>query len=165
MLGLRGDGLFAGFGPSAGPVAAAYAAQAAAASLDGVENYLNPRLRGAGLEPVQARAGADYGSATFVRSGTSETSEVNVIGFTSNFAAKCEKAANSWEFVVGEGFAAQIRDHGLLSQHERSPKSYQRHGERRTYDFFDYKWRRVVPEVDSSITQLRGRSIETIKTN
>jgi adenylate cyclase len=163
VLGLRGDGLFAGFGPHNDPrVAVALAALASAASLDAIQNGLNPALKLRGLQPVQARAGCDYGDAVFMRTGTDQVSEINVIGFASNFAAKCEKVALSWEIVIGERFAAYVQNATLLTHHERSPKTYTREGEDRQYKFFDYKWRPLLPELESTIAELSGRALETV---
>lgn len=163
VLGLRGDGLFAGFGPHDDPrVAVALAALASAASLDAVQTTLNPALTQRGLQPVQARAGCDYGEAVFMRTGTDQISEINVIGFASNFAAKCEKAAMSWEVVIGERFAEYVDNAALLTHHKKSPKTYTRAGEDCRYRFFDYRWRPLLPEVDSTIDELAGRALETV---
>lgn len=162
VLGLRGDGVFAGFGPSRPEVCVAFASAACAASLDAVQTSLNPSLVARGIEPVQARAGADYGRATFVRSGTSTASEINVIGFNSNFAAKCEKVADSWEMVVGENFADYIQNAGMLTKHSNSPKRYTRNYVTKPYDFFDYHWRKMLPEVDSTLLQLDGSPLESL---
>lgn len=168
VLGLRGDGLYACFGPvQDSHVAVAMAGLAAAAALDAVENDLNPRLEALSIQTVRARAGIDFGDAVFVRSGTAEVSEVNVVGFSANFAAKCEKYADSWETVVGEGFAGQMSDQSMISQRDRSPrhkspKKYSRHGEDRYYKFYDYSWRRAVREVDEAVEELAGRSLELL---
>lgn len=163
VLGLRGDGLFAGFGPTVDPaVAVGVAATAAAAALDGVQSVLNPRLEEMGIERIQARAGADYGMATFVRSGTWQTNEINIIGFASNFAAKCEKAASAWGLVVGESFAEYIQAKALLTTHRDSPKRYTRSGETRSYDYFDYSWSHLLAEVDTAVDELSGRALESI---
>jgi adenylate cyclase len=163
VLGLRGDGLFAGFGPSADPrVSVALAAAAAAASLDAVANSLNPALKSRGIEPLQARAGADYGTAVFMRTGTDDVSEININGFATNFAAKCEKYADSWEVVVGESFAGHILNTDVLSQREGSPKRFTRDGETKPYKYFDYSWKPVLSEVESAMADLAGRSLETV---
>jgi adenylate cyclase len=86
------------------------ALDACAFALDAVEREVNPRLETRGIAPVQARAGLDYGRITFVRSGCREHSEINPLGFAANFAAKCEKTANLWEIVVGEGLAEVLPD-------------------------------------------------------
>ncbi len=160
VLGLRGDGLFAGFGPSGDPkIPAAAALAAAAASLDAIDSAVNPRLKARGVHPVQARAGIDFGMTTFVRSGTAEVNEVNVIGFATNFAAKCEKRAKSWEVVVGEALHASLDPAVLMTEHERSPKTFQRDHERRYYKFYDVSWRTIVPQVNSTIAEVAGRSL------
>ncbi|BCT76264.1 hypothetical protein SCMU_21060 [Sinomonas cyclohexanicum] len=161
-LGLRGDGLFAGFGPGKPDVVCSLALGACAFALDGVQNELNPRLAERGLEPVQARAGVDFGEVTFVRSGSQSRSEVNAIGFSANFAAKCEKAANSWEVVAGEGLVTQLGTNGRFSEHPDSPKHYQRDYQRRAYKYFDYRWRQVLPILPSVIQQLNGRPASAI---
>jgi hypothetical protein len=40
----------------------------------------------------------------YVRIGSPEGSEVNVLGFAANFAAKCERAAHAWEAVQPEQY-------------------------------------------------------------
>lgn len=160
VLGLRGDGLFAGFGPAVDPrTAAAAALTACAASLDAIESTVNPRLRSEGRSPIQARAGVDFGQTTFIRTGTPEVSEVNVIGFASNFAAKCEKSALSWEVVAGEGLREILSPAALFTHHRDSPKRYTRELQTKSYKFYDVRWRPLVGEVDSSMAELNGRSL------
>lgn len=154
-LGLRGDGLFAGFGPGNPRVDAVMALSACAHALNAVEHGLNPRLQAAGIRRVQARAGLDHGRLTFVRSGSQDHSEVNVIGFAANFAAKCEKQAKSWEVVVGEGVQGLLPEAPLV-EHEKSPKKYQRDHLVRYHHFFDYRWRTTLPHIPGSVEQLGG---------
>lgn len=120
-LGLRGDGLFAGFGPGDPKVDTVMALSACAFALDAVEREVNPRLEQAGIARVRARAGLDYGRITFVRSGSDDHSEVNPIGFAANFAAKCEKKAKSWEILIGQGLADELPDATTFVEHEDSP--------------------------------------------
>ncbi|MFJ6259085.1 adenylate/guanylate cyclase domain-containing protein [Rhodococcus erythropolis] len=161
VLGLRGDGLFAGFGPGVPrEVSVSAALLACGVALNAVQEQLNPRLERIGVSPVQARAGADFGSATFVRSGTLAASEVNVIGFASNFAAKCEKSAKSWEVVIGQEMAASVPNQSLLTHHESSPKTYTRLGESRSYKFYDYKYSPLLEYADSFASELAGRSLD-----
>ena len=86
-LGLRGDGLFAGFGGDAG-FASMMALAACALALDAVQTEVNPWLESRGLERIQARAGLDAGPITFIRTGNDTHSEINPLGFAANFAAK-----------------------------------------------------------------------------
>lgn len=161
-LGLRGDGLFAGFGPSGdSQVDAAMALAACAHALNAVEQGLNPRLEAAGIRRVQARAGVDHGRLTFVRSGTRYQSEVNVIGFAANFAAKCEKKAKSWEVVAGEGIREQLPEAQLV-EHDDSPKRYEREQEQRIYRFYDYRWRTTVRHTQGAMAQLGGHPTSQI---
>lgn len=160
VLGLRGDGLFAGFGPTAdAKVAAAAALAACAASLDAIQSTVNPRLERTGRVPIQARAGIDFGETTFVRTGTNELSEVNAIGFATNFAAKCEKTALSWEVVAGEGLHDLLGPAELFTPHAKSPKPYQRNYKVKNYHFYQCNWRPLVREVDSTINEIAGRSL------
>lgn len=162
-LGLRGDGLFAGFGPGASEVDVAYALAACAFCLNGVASEINPWLTARSIHPVQARAGIDHGDLTFVRSGSRENSEVNVIGFAANFAAKCEKTANSWEVVAGQGAVSAIGGNSLCVPHEDSPKVYSRGADRRRYHFYDYRWRQLLPVLPSALRELNGNSTTTIQ--
>lgn len=161
-LGMRGDGLFAGFGPGDHSATSTLALAACAFALNAIEEEVNPRLRERGIRPVQARAGVDYGELTFVRSGSLDRSEVNVIGFTANFAAKCEKTANSWEVIAGEGIASCLGPSALLTEHSKSPKEYQRDYYRRDYRFYDYHWRHTVPLLSRTIQQLNGHPAAAI---
>jgi adenylate cyclase len=161
-LGLRGDGLFAGFGPGDPRVTSVLALSACAFALDAVENEVNPRLDEHGISRVQARAGLDYGQITFVRSGSRDRSEINPLGFAANFAAKCEKKANSWEIVIGEGLAEVLPDATAFVEHEDSPKTYQRNYERRNYRFYDYRWRSALRYIPGTIQQINGNSVARI---
>lgn len=161
-LGLRGDGLFAGFGPGNPQADSVMALSACSFALDAVENVVNPRLEQLGMARVQARAGLDYGRITFVRSGSGQHSEINPLGFAANFAAKCEKKANSWEIVAGEGLVAMLPDADTFVEHTDSPKTYQRDYQRRTYRFYDYRWRSTLPHIPGAVQQLKGNSTESI---
>jgi hypothetical protein len=103
VLGFRGDGVFACFdaGQQDPRIAAALAVGTAAWALDAVKNAVNQLLEVSNIQPVQVRAGLDYGRLDFVRIGSEAGSEVNVLGFAANFAAKCEKAAKSWADCSG----------------------------------------------------------------
>ncbi len=159
VLGLRGDGVFACFGglDSREPAVDALAAVAACAfAMDATQNALNGVLELSGIQPVQLRAGADHGRVDFVRTGTDGASEVNVLGFAANFAAKCEKKAMSWELVAGEGLTRHFPDKSLLVTHEDSPKQYQHAGQRRTYAFHNVKWRPLLLDLAGFRADLAG---------
>lgn len=157
VAGLRGDGLYAAFGPTSPPALSVVLALGAASfALNAVDQALNPALASRGIEPVQVRAGIDHGRVSGIRSGTVTTNEINVIGFSANFAAKCEKYAHAWEIVVGEGVETLIADKRLIREHESSPKEYSRGVTRRLYRFFDYSWRGTVGHVLSAMHELDG---------
>lgn len=162
-LGLRGDGLFAGFGPGDAHIDSVMALSACAFALNAVQAEVNPRLERQGIEPVQARAGLDYGNITFVRSGSRDNSEVNPLGFAANFAAKCEKRANSWEIVIGQGIAKNIPDPTTYSRHEKSPKTYQRQGLVKSYNFYQYHWRKTLRFISGVPEQLNGQPTSSIR--
>jgi adenylate cyclase len=164
-LCLRGDGLFAGFGPGDARVDSVCALSACAFALHAVGNGLNPQLDRAGIHRVQARAGVDHGRITFVRTGSRQHNEVNAIGFAANFAAKCEKKAKSWEIVIGQQIAEQLPDAAAFIEHEDSPKPYQRNYERRYYKFYDYRWRTTLPYIPGTIEQINGNPTATIAIN
>ncbi|WP_020169796.1 adenylate/guanylate cyclase domain-containing protein [Gordonia polyisoprenivorans] len=155
-LGLRGDGLFAGFSPGDPAFTATMALSACAFALDGVEKEVNPWLERQGMARIQARAGLDYGPITFVRSGSAEASEINPLGFAANFAAKCEKTANSWEIVVGHGLRTLVPACSSFSEHKKSPKQYTRDYETKEYRYYDYRWRSTVPHLQGVIAALAG---------
>lgn len=163
VLGLRGDGLMAGWGDGGSDhhVDVVMAAAASMFSLDAVENGLNETLKMSSIEPVQIRAGMDWGTACFARTGTVEASEVNVVGHAANFAAKCEKHALAWEVVVGEGAAGAL-DSQHLTAHAKSPQTYEHKGQRRAYSFYDLSWRPLIDQAASAISQVAGDPTKNI---
>lgn len=163
VLGLRGDGVMAGWGSatSSAQVDVGLGVAACAVALDACRGALNEMLAASGIEPVQLRAGVDHGRVDLVRIGTPQQSEVNIVGHAANFAAKCEKYANSWEIVVGEGSSQYLSD-GLLSQHSESPKRYQYRGQNRTYRFYDLAWSSIVREAVTAIQQVGGRPTSAV---
>lgn len=159
VLGPRGDGVFACFGgpDSTEPGVDATAALAACAfALDATKNALNSMLAMDGIAPVQLRAGADYGRLDFVRTGIEGASEVNVLGFAANFAAKCEKTALSWEVVAGEGLVAHIPDKTLFDEHDKSPKRYEHNGRVKPYAYYDVRWQHLLPHLQGIREDLAG---------
>lgn len=165
VLGMRGDGLMAGWGdPNSVSETDVYLAMAACAfSLDAVAGALNQTLKLSGIEPVQLCAGADWGEVCFARTGTPDASEVNVVGHPANFAAKCEKKALSWEVIVGEGAAGRIANDSLLTAHADSPKFYEHQGRRRSYAFYQFAWRRVVGDAAAAIAQVGGHPSSSVR--
>ncbi|PKQ18075.1 MAG: adenylate/guanylate cyclase domain-containing protein [Actinobacteria bacterium HGW-Actinobacteria-8] len=161
-LGLRGDGLFAGFSPGDSQFAATMALSACAFALDAVEREVNPWLESHSIARVQARAGVDFGAITFVRTGNQRGSEVNPLGFAANFAAKCEKTAKSWEIVVGEGLADLFPDYEHFLEHDKSPKRYTRDYQSKSYKFYDYRWRNTVPHLSGVAESLNGNHTSQI---
>lgn len=163
VLGLRGDGVFAGWGDAqTDPDASVLLCLAACAlSLDTCEGPLNELLRLDGIQPVNLRAGVDFGRCDFVRIGTERSSEVDVIGFAANFAAKCEKFANVWEVVVGEGGARHVDD-DLLSRHDLSPREFQQDGDHKSYSLHQLHWRRMVKDAAEASEELRGRTASVV---
>jgi len=165
-LGLRGDGLFACFGgpASASPATdAAVALTACAYALDATQNALNQLLKMSGLEPVQLRAGADYGRLDFVRMGIEGASEVNIIGFAANFAAKCEKTALSWEIVAGDGLASLMPSSDIFTRHAESPKPYQHDYVVKNYPFYDVRWTSLLAHVPGLRDDLAGMPTSSIR--
>jgi adenylate cyclase len=163
VLGFRGDGLMAGWGDRGSDrhVDVVMAAAASMFSLDAVENGLNETLRMSEIEPVQIRAGMDWGTVCFARTGTVEASEVNIVGHAANFAAKCEKFARAWEIVVGEG-AAEALDPQHLTAHGKSPRTYEHKAQRRAYSFYDLSWRPMIDQAASAISQVAGDPTKNI---
>jgi class 3 adenylate cyclase len=125
-----------------------------------VQNSLNQMLEFDGKRPVKIRAGADFGRLDFVRVGSEIASEVNIVGFAANFASKCEKAAGSWEVVIGEGLA-QLLPEWQYRHHEDSPKPYQRDGEVRRYKFYWADWRPYLEHLDE-IEKLERKPLSSI---
>jgi adenylate cyclase len=161
-LGLRGDGLFAGFSPGSPAFTGAMALSACAFALDGVENEVNPWLDHHGMARVQARAGLDFGPINFVRTGSHGSSEINPLGFAANSAAKCEKIAASWEIVAGEGLVNQMPEPSHFVQHDASPKRYTRNNQVRRYRFYNYQWRSTLPHLPGVMEALDGTPTSAI---
>lgn len=143
VLGLRGDGLYAGWGSvgSDPEIDTTLALGGSAFALDAARGALNNLLEESGIAPVRMKAGVDHGEVMFVRVGGRAQSEVNVVGFSANFAAKCEKAAHSWDIVVGEGATRWVTPE-LVSPHPDAPKTYTRGVDRRAYSFSTFHWDR-----------------------
>ena len=164
ILGLRGDGVFACFGDNDvrdPKISAAFSMAACGFALDAVRNALNQLLEQSGMRPVQIRAGADYGRLDFVRIGSTEASEVNVVGFSANFAAKCEKFAKSWEVVIGEGLADLLPD-DHYEEHEDSPKIYQQDYRTRRYHYYQVRWATYLSHLDRLREDLSGNPLSSI---
>lgn len=164
VLGFRGDGVFACFdgGGRLDPRGVAGIAVGAAAwALDAVQNALNGLLELSGIQPVQVRAGLDYGRLDFVRIGSAAGSEVNVLGFAANFASKCEKAALAWELVAGETLAALLPADDL-THHEDSPVSYTRDGQTRSYHFYEVALGSYLRHVQGVVEELDGHSVAEV---
>ncbi len=160
-LGLRGDGLFAGFGPGDPQVGASCALAAGAFALNAVRENVNPRLEQMGVARVQARAGLDFGQVTFVRTGSAGNSEINPVGFAANFAAKCEKKALSWEIVTGENLAGLFPEAAQFTK-LYPPKSYTRDHVTKNYHYYDYGWGGTLAHSESLIQELAGSSVSTV---
>lgn len=160
-LGLRGDGLFAGFGPGDPRVGASCALAASAFALNAVKENVNPRLEQMGVARVQARAGLDFGQITFVRTGSVGHSEINPVGFAANFASKCEKKALSWEIVTGENLAGLFPDATQFTKLD-PPKTYTRDHVTKSYHFYDYRWAGTLAHSESLIHDLAGNSVSSV---
>jgi len=161
-LGLRGDGLFAGFGPAEPQVGASFALAASAFALNAIQVNVNPRLDELGVARVQARAGLDFGEITFVRTGSPGHSEINPVGFAANFASKCEKRAKSWEIVTGENLAGLFPEAPQFTKLDR-PKSYTRNDVTKYYNYFDYKWSSTLKHAESLPQELEGKPVSTVR--
>jgi adenylate cyclase len=164
VLGFRGDGVFACFdggGQLDRRGVAGMAIGAAAWALDAVKNALNHLLELSGIHPVQVRAGVDFGRLDFVRIGSPSGSELNVLGFAANFAAKCEKAALAWEVVAGEALA-DLLPASDLTHHKYSPVHYTRDGETRAYHFYDVALGSYLRHIQGVADQLNGHSLSAV---
>lgn len=74
---------------------------------------------------------------------------------------KCEKWAQSWEFVAGAGFLELLAvDH--WSPHEASPRVYRRGAERRTYSVVLVPTSRYASLIDGVAEQLDGRDLAAV---
>lgn len=155
-LGLRGDGLFAGFSPGDRQLTAVSALMGCAQALHLVQTEVNPRLEAAGIAPVHARAGVDYGDIVFTRTGTGASSEVNPVGFAANFASKCEKHAPAWGIVAGEGVRKLLPDNHCFRAHNRSPQSYTRGFRTEYYSFYNFEWERFRGDLDGMAEEING---------
>jgi class 3 adenylate cyclase len=161
VLGLRGDGVFASFDNENPAIAAGVAAAVGGFAIEAVRGDLNAWLTRQGMDPVQIRVGADYGRLDFVRMGTDAASDINVVGFAANFAAKCEKWAHSWEFVAGEGFLDLLpADH--WRPHEESPRVYSRGTQRSTYSVGLVSTARYASLLDGVARQLDGHDLAAV---
>lgn len=158
VFGLRGDGVFAGFGglDARHPEVDCVLALAAAAwCLSATRDDFNNEAQRWSSEPVHLKVGADWGEITLARAGTRSSSELNPQGFAANFSAKCEKFANAWELIAGQDFV-QYLDDRLHTSHLDSPKRYQRAGDVRFYHFARVNWTPALDHLDAIPAQLSG---------
>lgn len=160
-LGLRGDGLFAGFGPGDPQLGASFALAASAFALNAIEVNVNPRLDRMNVARVQARAGLDFGEVSFVRTGSPGHSEINPVGFAANFASKCEKRAKSWEIVTGENLRELLPEASQFTKLDR-PKSYTRDGVTRYYHYYEYRWAGTLAHGQSLPDELAGSPVSAV---
>lgn len=155
-LGLRGDGLFAGFSPGDEQFTAAVALMSCAQALHLVRTEVNPRLQQEGIAPVHARVGVDYGDIVFTRSGTGTNSEVNPVGFAANFASKCEKHASAWGIVAGQGLRQLLPENSLFTPHKESPQPYSRDHELEYYAFYNFNWEPFIEDLPAMAAEIGG---------
>ena len=161
-LGLRGDGLFAGWTPGDNQITAVAALMGCAQALHLIDTELNPRLRREGYQAVHVRAGLDYGDIVFTRTGTPRGSEVNPIGFAANFAAKCEKYATSEGIVAGETLRNLLPNNHLFTEHKYSPKEYQRDYDVKKYKFYDFNWKPFRDDLRGIAANIGRRPAATL---
>jgi class 3 adenylate cyclase len=164
-LGLRGDGVFAFFGDPRrveNRQLAAIAVGTTGLAMEAIRSDLNPILDQRGMERVQVRAGMDFGEVTFAQVGTPHGCEVNPTGFTSNFAAKCEKKAKSWEVVAGQGLADILPSHLLDRRGERA-EEYTRGDSTKLYQHHYVEWEGFVEHMESIDRQLNGSPASAIE--
>ena len=159
VLGLRGDGLIGGF-DAAGASGKAVALVASAVSLATVQGPINAWLDGQGKDGLKAKAGIDHGQVSFLP--VLGTDNYNMLGFALNFAAKCEKSADSWGVVVGEGVQSGFFSSPSFAEHKDSPKAYTMRGRTERYRFFDFSWRDYLADADGILGQIGGRPLASV---
>lgn len=164
VLGFRGDGLFAGFGGPGGnaEVQVRCAVDACVFALDATNNVLNAMLVADGEDRIQVRAGVDFGRADFVRSGTAQGSEVNVVGFAANSSSKAQTKAKSWELVIGRDAAGVLGEAYLLPD-KAEPAVYEDDGVRNEYEYYKVNTSMFLEEAAALPEQLNGRDSSQIK--
>lgn len=159
VLGLRGDGLIAGFeGTSVESKAVALVATASA--LQTVEGPVNAWLADQGRDGLKAKAGIDSGKVSFLP--VAGTNDYNMLGFALNFAAKCEKTSGAWEVVAGENYGSAFEGTTCFNQHPESPKTYTLQGASKSYRFFDVSWRPFLSDANGMLDDIRARPLEQV---
>lgn len=165
ILGFRGDGLMVGWGDRGSNATADVdcAVAACAFALDACRGALNEMLELYGIEPVIAKAGLDHGRCDFVRMGTVDANDINIVGFPANFAAKCEKYAHAWEIVVGEQAVRHLNP-SRLTMHPESPQSYTRNYQTKSYAFATFDWddQAFLSEAAALPLDLAGRPSRSV---
>lgn len=139
----RGDGLmFAVGSDTPAPYAKTMCALSIAAfALDMTANALNAWLEAEGLRPVQARAGITYGNEEFSWYALGGGRQLNPTGFSSSFAAKCEKDATAWQIIVGDGARDAVADCAIADfEPHGEPATYTLDGVTHTARMHRWKW-------------------------
>jgi class 3 adenylate cyclase len=139
----RGDGLMFAVGSDGhAPYAKAMCALGIAAfALDMTANALNQWLEAEGLRPVQARAGITYGEEVFSWYALGGGRHLNPTGFSSSFAATCEKNAIAWQVIVGDGARDAVADCGIADlEPHGDPATYTLDGQTQTARMYRWKW-------------------------
>ena len=144
-LGLRGDGLFAGFSPATRRSPRPWRSAPAPSRSTASRTRSTPGSTSAASPASRRERVSTTATSPSSAPATHERSEVNPLGFAANFAAKCEKKANSWEVVVGEGLARPAADVPTSTSTPTPRRSTHRDYQRKYYHFYDYRWRRTLP--------------------
>lgn len=143
VIGARGDGIMFGVGSDGdAPFPKTMCALGIVAfALDMTQNALNQQLEADGLRPVQARGGVDYGEVVFAWYVNGDQREINPNAFAVNFAAKCEKAANAWQIIVGDTARDVVGDSAIAGfEPHGDPATYTLDGVTRSYRMHRWKW-------------------------
>lgn len=142
-IGPRGDGLMFAVGSDGhAPYAKTMCALGIAAfALDMTANALNQWLEAEGLRPVQARAGLTYGEEVFSWYALGGSRHLNPTGFTSSFAATCEKNATAWQIIVGDGGRDAVAGAAIADlELHGDPATYTLDGRTHTASMHRWKW-------------------------
>jgi class 3 adenylate cyclase len=114
VIEFTGDGVMAVFGDShmSGQESGIAALNTTAFLMKGVQDYVNPRLRNYGTEPIRTAVGMEFGKILWSRIGVFDTTQVKPISEATFLAGKlCSSSrTNAWEAKVGAKLAEWIPD-------------------------------------------------------
>lgn len=161
VMEFTGDGVMAVFGDShTSPEDSGVAALNTTAFLmKGVQDFVNPRLKDLGTEPIRTAVGMEFGKILWSRIGVLSSTQVKPISEATFLAGKLSSSARTkaWEAKVGENLAGWIPDEFKC----RAPMyKFVANGIEYSRELFLFKWAEFERENQFGARGLRQRLLE-----